>query len=169
MSIQDDVVCQTATKHVDTGALSGLTCKKRMHPRPSYQHGTGKYQKELLELQALDDIVDLDNEDDRRVHWAIMCNVHDGLLQLEDNTLISWLRHYRDYNKQHEVMFKQITRKLKEWDKKALKALTKRRFFWRDPTPEEEEEHGLAIMDAVIMVGIERLRLLPLLPPEWRD
>lgn len=63
-------------------------------------------------------------------------------------------------------MVKQIRWKLQEWKhvgaryKAALKALSK--FWFIQVTPEEEEEHGLAVMDAVFMVGIGRLRLLSL-------
>lgn len=185
MEIPDDIVWEIASKmdNVDASMLK-MTCKRLQRivvethphlpiPKPSYHEGSGKYQTELLELQALGDIVDVDDKDDRKAHWATTCIVGNGLLGLQDNALIRNLKNYKNFNKEYKAMFQQIKRKLKEWEhpryKKALKALSRHRFWRRDPTPEEEEEHGLAVMDAVIMVGIERLRLLPLLPPEWRD
>ena len=177
----DDILWEVAARldNVDASMLK-MTCQRLQHiisqthpglpiPKPSYIDGTGKYQAELEHIEALEDTVDVGDRTHRKVFWATACIVGNGLHELQCDSLLKYLRTNKTYDAQYKAMYQEIVAKLGQWKDKnsrykgALKALTRR---WRRPTPAEEAEHGLAVMDAVIMVGADRLKRIPLLPEE---
>jgi len=170
-SLPDDLLEKIAKDLGDKNASMLKMTSKKMHEivsgvnpnlplhAPSYESGTGKYQSQYDDLKRMYDMFttgDIVVDDDKKfvkmtnVFFLLSWTLGFGLQGLLCNKDIKGIR----------PLYKKIISKLRTWKspryKKALKVIKKN---FGDIT-EDDEMHGAAILDAVIMVSIEDLRCL---------